>query len=132
MIDKRRCSFPEKRQFFLDQFFIVIDPLCSVPTDIVPNAMQHIINGTIQYDKRMNPRHGRNIPCLPAVTRDAVQHEHIMFREPNPPEMQGYDLFSEGEVLVLEQEAALKNTVNEIELLLRIGNGPFRAGNSTS
>jgi hypothetical protein len=35
-------------------------------------------------------------------------------------------------VLVLEQETALKNTVNEIKLLLRIGNGPFRAGNSAS
>jgi hypothetical protein len=80
----------------------------------------------------MDPRHGCKIFCLPCVTRDAVQDEHIMFREPNTVQKQGYDLFSEGKVFVLEQEAALKNTVNEIELLLRIGKGPVRAGNGIS
>ncbi len=80
----------------------------------------------------MDPRHGCNIFCLPLMTRDAVQDEHIIFREPNTDEKQGYDLFSQEKVLILEQQASLKNAVNEIELLLRIGNGTVRAGNGIS
>jgi hypothetical protein len=66
------------------------------------------------------------------VTRDAVQDEHIMFQEPNPIQIQGYDLFSKGEVLVFEQEAELKHSMNEIVLLVCIGYRPLLAGNSTS
>ena len=55
-----------------------------------------------------------------------------MFREPQPVKIQGYDLFSQGEMLVFEQEAALENTVNEFEFLVRIATRPVRAGNSIS
>jgi hypothetical protein len=94
--------------------------------------MHDIICGTIQNDKRMNPCYGCNIFRLPSVTRDAIQDKHIVFREPNTVQIQGDDLFSEGEMFILEQEAVLKNAVNEIELLLHIGNGPVHAGNSIS
>jgi hypothetical protein len=55
-----------------------------------------------------------------------------LFREPDPVKIQGYDLFSQGEVLVFEQETELKNTVNEVELLFLIGGRPVYAGNSIS
>jgi hypothetical protein len=66
------------------------------------------------------------------VTRNTVKDEHVLFREPNPVKIQGYDLFSQEEVLVFEQEAELKNTVNEVELLFRIDSRPVLAGNSIS
>jgi accessory colonization factor AcfC len=66
------------------------------------------------------------------VTRNTVKDEHIVCRKANPVKIQGYDLFREGEVLVFEQEAELKNTVNEVELLFRIGSRPVPAGNSIS
>jgi hypothetical protein len=74
----------------------------------------------------------RNVSRLSRVTRNAVKDEHIVFRKPTPVKVQGYDLFSQGEMLVFEQEAALKNTVNEVEFLFRIGGRPVHAENSIS
>ncbi len=121
MIDERRCSFPENRQFFLDQFQVVIDSLCSVPPDIILNTTNNIIWRTVQNNNCVDLGNCCDIPSLPPVTRYPIQDEHIALGESDPVQIQGYDLFREGEVLVLEQEAELENDVNEIELLFRIG-----------
>ena len=121
MIDKRRCSLAENRKFFLDQFFVVIDSRCSVPPDIILNTTNNIIWRTVQNNNCVDLGNCCEIPSLPPVTRYSIQDEHIALREPDPVQIQGDDLFSEGEVLVLEQEAELENTVNKIELLCRIG-----------
>ncbi len=121
MIDKRRCSLPENRKFFLNQFFVVIDSRCSIPPDIILNSTNNIIWRTVQNNNCVDLGNCCDVASLPSVTRYSIQHEHIAFREPDPVQIQGNDLFSEGEVLVLEQEAELENTVNEIELLFRIG-----------
>jgi hypothetical protein len=132
MLYKRRCSFPENLQFFLDQLFAVIDSLCSVPSDVVPNATHNIVRRTIQHNNSVYHGNGRNVLRLSRVTRNAVKDEHIVFREPDPVQIQGYDLFRQGEVLVFEQETALEDTVNEVEFLFRIGCRSVHAGNSIS
>jgi len=121
MIDKRRCSLAENRKFFLDQFFVVIDSLCSIPPDIIPNTTNNISWRTVQNNNGVDLGNGCDVPGLPSVTRYSIQDEHIALGEPDPVHIQGNDLFREGEVLVLEQEAELENTVNEIELLFCIG-----------
>lgn len=121
MLDKRSCSLAENRKFFLDQFFVVIDSRCSVPPDIILNTTNNIIWRTVQNNNCVDLGNCCDISSLPPVTRYSIQDEHIALREPDPVQIQGNDLFSEGEVLVLEQEAELEDTVNKIELLCRIG-----------
>jgi hypothetical protein len=94
--------------------------------------MHNIVGRTIQHNNGVYRGESRNISRLPCVTRNSIQDEHIMFREPNPVQIQGDDLFGEREVLVFEQEAELKHTVNEVDLLFRISSRPVHARNGIS
>jgi len=58
---------------------------------------------------------------------DPVQDEYLVLREPNPVQIQGDDLYCKGKVLVLEQETALKNAVNKVELRGRVCSRPLAA-----
>ncbi len=116
VINKRGGPFPEDYQLLFDQVRIIINTLCSIPADIFSNAIQNSIRRTIENDKRMNMRKRRYILCLAHVARNAVQHEDMALRKPRPVQEKGDDLFCEREVLVFEQETALKNAVNKIEL----------------
>ena len=113
----------EDHEFFLYQFFTIINPRYSVPSYIIPDATEYIFRRTFQNNKRMYIGDCRDVLCLPRVPRYAVQHENVALREIHTVQKKRDNLFREREMFVLKKEAALKNTMDEIELHGRIRSG---------
>ena len=69
----------------------------------------------------MDPRDLLDVLCLREVPRDPIQNEEVALREALLFKKKRDDLLREREMFVLEQEAAFKNAVDEVELFRGIG-----------
>jgi len=83
MLNERRGPLPEDHKFFLYQFFVIINPIYSVTSHIIPDAAKNSFRRTIQNNKRMNISNGCDVLCLPSMPWYAIQYEHISVRESN-------------------------------------------------
>ncbi len=121
MIGERRGPLPEDEQFFLDQSIGVISPFLPISSDIAVNPVLNNLCRTIKNNQRMNAGKSLDVSGLALVAGNTIQNKYVAPQKAGPLEEQGDNLFGEGEVLIFEQEAAFKHTVDEIELIASIG-----------
>jgi len=78
MFDERFGPLPEYLNFFLDQFFVVINAFRSVTADIVFDTIVNVFRRAIENNKSMNVGYLRHVLCLPRMPGDSVQDKNVL------------------------------------------------------
>lgn len=132
MVYQRCCSLPEDDQLFFNQCSVIIDALRSVPAHIIPDPAKNIVCGTIEHNERVDGCEAGHVLRLSGMARDAVQNKQFVLLERSSLQEQADDLFRQRKVLILEKQAALENSVDNVELLCRVICGVFAYGYSAA